>query len=215
MAEKCLNLAKMFEQQVWNYETPLRQFSNIPTSTCSKIEQKNLDIDKIRELDVGDLERLIKDRRENANIVKKHAQELPFFEVDSSVQPITRTVIKVVLNIKPMFTWNPRYHGPATEHFVIWIVDQNEILHSESFVFRKKQVMFKVPIQLVFSLRFPEDPPTHFVAKICSERWLGATHDYFISFRTLVLPRSQTQPTSKLNKFKNYCKLCSFYDNVI
>lgn len=197
MAERCLNVAKMFEQQVWDYETPLRQFPNIPVSVCNKIDnQKYLDIEKIRELDLLDIEVLIRERRDHASLVKKHVDDIPSLEVDSVVQPITRTVIRVILTIKPKFTWNNKYHGPATEHFVMWISDVNEILHSESFVFRKKQVLFNVPLQLVFSLRLPEKPPTHFLCRICSERWLGATHQHFISFRELVLPRCQPQPTS-------------------
>lgn len=198
MAEKCLTVAKMFEQQSWDFETPLRQFPDIPISTCKKIEnQKNLDLERIKELEVGELERIIRDRREHANLVQRRANEIPNVEVESTVQPITRTVIRVVLTIKPRFNWNSKFHGPASEHFILWITDENEILHSENFIFKKKQVLMDVPVQLVFSLRLPERPPTHFTAKIFSERWLGGIHNHFISFRTLVLPKCQTQPTSK------------------
>lgn len=198
MAEKCLNVAKMFEQQVWDYETPLRQYPDISPMICNKIEnQKYLDIEKIRDLDVSEIAQLIRENKDHASLVKRRAEDIPLVDVESSVQPITRTVIRVILTIKPRFTWNSKFHGPATEHFSLWISDVNEILHSESFVFRKKQVLFNVPVQLVFSLRLPEKPPTHFLARICSERWLGANYTHFISFRELVLPKCQPQPTSR------------------
>jgi len=76
--------------------------------------------------------------------VKDCISQIPILDVEASIQPITRTVLRVVLKICGTFKWNDRAHGKTGEPFWIWIEDpdNDHIYHSEYFMMHKKHVSF-------------------------------------------------------------------------
>ena len=64
-------------------------------------------------------------------------KEFPHVELDASVQPITRTVLRIRLTIRPEFRWNDRVHGTAMEPFWMWVEDpeNNTTYHYESVIY--------------------------------------------------------------------------------
>ncbi len=74
--------------------------------------------------------------------VKQCVNQLPQLGLDATIQPITRTVLRVRLTIVPEFRWNDKVHGTAAEPFWIWVEDpdNNHIYHSEYFMIHKKHV---------------------------------------------------------------------------
>ena len=74
--------------------------------------------------------------------VKSCVEQIPAISLASSIQPITRTVLRVRLTIKPEFQWNDKVHGSTSEPWWIWVEDpdNNHIYHSEYFLLHKKQV---------------------------------------------------------------------------
>lgn len=94
--------------------------------------------------------------------VKNCVEQIPAISLASSIQPITRTVLRVRLTIKPEFKWNDKVHGCTSEPWWIWVEDpdNNHIYHSEYFLLHKKQVRekksfstLKVTCTLYISLR--------------------------------------------------------------
>ena len=73
---------------------------------------------------------------------------LPFFlppfslSLAASIQPITRTVLRVRLKITPEFEWNDKLVGGSSDPWWIWVEDPvtNYMYHSEYFLLQKKQV---------------------------------------------------------------------------
>lgn len=74
--------------------------------------------------------------------VKSCVDQIPAISLASSIQPITRTVLRVRLTIKPEFQWNDKVHGSTSEPWWVWVEDpdNNHIYHSEYFLLHKKQV---------------------------------------------------------------------------
>lgn len=99
--------------------------------------------------------------------VKKCAMQLPYIEATESIQPITRTILRINLELFPefeyviqifmlhstamlvyafivycIFRWNDRFHGKMSVAFWIWIEDPESdlIYHWEQFLITKKQV---------------------------------------------------------------------------
>lgn len=66
----------------------------------------------------------------------------PLVTLAASIQPITRTVLKVLLTITPDFEWQDRLHGSTSEPWWVWVedADNNLMYHSEYFLLQKKQV---------------------------------------------------------------------------
>jgi hypothetical protein len=55
MAARCLILSQMFEQQQWNFETPMRQFRVLGPEIIRKIEEKRLGVENLRDMDVKEI----------------------------------------------------------------------------------------------------------------------------------------------------------------
>jgi len=131
-------------------------------------------------------------------IVKKAISQFPTLEILPTVQPITRTVLRVQLTITATFEWNDRIHG-SVEPWWIWIEDsENEnVYHTEYFLLYKKtkdeiqKLIFTIPI-------FEPLPPQYFVHAV-SDRWLGAECIVPISFQHLILPHQHPPHTELLD----------------
>lgn len=74
--------------------------------------------------------------------IVKLVNAFPTLSLAASIQPITRTVLKVLLTVTPEFEWNDKLHGSTSEPWWIWVedVDSGYMYHSEYFLLQKKQV---------------------------------------------------------------------------
>ena len=55
MAGRMLSMAKMLELQQWDHMSPMRQFFCLPLEAIEKIEDRNLTIDRLKEMDVKEI----------------------------------------------------------------------------------------------------------------------------------------------------------------
>ena len=77
-------------------------------------------------------------------VVKKVLVSFPSLLLAATIQPITRTVLRVRLIITPDFEWDDRIHGSSSEPWWLWVedADSNSMYHSEYFFLQKKQVSY-------------------------------------------------------------------------
>lgn len=199
LAGRCLMLSKMFELQQWDFQTPFRQFTVIGGETIGKIEKHNITIEQGREDDVKNLAFLLRSPKV-ADLIKKCALEYPQVEVESSIQPITRTVLRVKLSIKGEFYWNDRVHGKVSESFWLWVEDpdNNTMYYSEHFTISKFNVIHKEAVDMAFTVPLAEPLPSQYLVRITSERWIGCSFTHILSFRDLILPESYPPHTDLL-----------------
>jgi len=141
MAYRLLGLCKMLDKRLWGFQNPLRQFTILKQETLVKLEGKNATVDRLRDMTADEIGHMIKHPRMGAT-VKNCVEQIPAISLASSIQPITRTVLRVRLTIKPEFQWNDKVHGSTSEPWWIWVEDpdNNHIYHSEYFLLHKKQV---------------------------------------------------------------------------
>lgn len=105
MSAKLLEVCQMFEMTQWNFESELRQFSDVlPWEIIDKIEQRKLSFNRIREMNVKELGIILRNQNMGAAI-KKCAMQLPYIEATESIQPITRTILRINLEIFPEFEY--------------------------------------------------------------------------------------------------------------
>lgn len=199
MAGLYLKMAKMLELQQWDFYSDMRQFNCFTIETLKHIEYPMLKPDQIRDMDwkkVGDLIRNPK----NARHLKKCADEFPLLEMEASLHPITRTVLRIRLSITPNFKWNDRYHGKAPEAFWIWVEDpETDIMYyHEYFLITKKQVVTKEPQELIITIPISEPLPPQYYIRATSERWIGSESVLPLTFQHLILPETHPPHTDLL-----------------
>lgn len=197
-AVKCLNLCKMIDHRMWSAQSPLRQFEGrIPNDIVKRIEGKDFTWDQLFELEAPAIGELIRFPKMGA-IIYKAIHQLPRLELQGSVQPITRSTLRVELVITPDFQFDVSVHGTAEPFWIIVEdVDSEVILHHEYFLLKKKfsqtehVINFTIPI-------FDPLPPQYFV-RVVSDRWLGSEVVLPMSFRHLILPEKFSPPTELLD----------------
>ncbi|GIY50588.1 activating signal cointegrator 1 complex subunit 3 [Caerostris extrusa] len=141
-------------------------------------------------------------------IIKESLKRIPKLDIDPIVQPITDSILRVSLNIKPDFTWSDKHHGSGSETFWIWIADPSSdfIHHFEYFILPKKagisnKIVINQEVQsLVFTIPLRRDErPSQYLIRAVSDRWLGSDNESPIDFRDLILPQHRQPHTDLLD----------------
>ncbi|XP_066171281.1 activating signal cointegrator 1 complex subunit 3 [Sylvia atricapilla] len=200
MTYRLLNLSKVIDKRLWGWVSPLRQFSVLPPSVLSKLEEKNLTIDKLKDMRKDEIGHMLHHVKIGLK-VKQCVHQIPSIIMEATIQPITRTVLRVRLSIAPDFTWNDQVHGSVGEPWWIWVEDptNDHIYHSEYFIIQKKQVITKEPQLLVFTIPIFEPLPSQYYIRAVSDRWLGAEAVCIINFQHLILPERHPPHTELLD----------------
>ena len=200
MSGRLLNITKVIERQLWHFQNPLRQFeSQLPFELLAKIEEKNMSIDSLREMNGKELGLLFHNQRMGEKI-KECISNLPLIEIETTIHPITRSVLRVKISLTGNFRWNDKIHG-VSESFWVWIEDPNtnHIYHHEYFTLQKKYVKNKETQMLVFTIPIFEPLPSQYLVRVISDKWLGVEFCHAITFKHLILPEKHPPHTELLD----------------
>ncbi|KAG0411958.1 hypothetical protein HPB47_010909, partial [Ixodes persulcatus] len=199
MAGRILTLCKAVERQVWSFESPLKQFPDIGYHVLKHIEEKDIRVDYIKDMGAKDIGMMVHNPKVGTQ-VEQCARQIPQLVVVPRIQPITRTVIKVQLDITADFRWSDRVHKGA-EAFWIWVEDPNsdEIYHYEYFVLTKMQAVRQETQNLVFTIPVTEPLPPQYLVRVDSDHWLGSEQTIPLTFHHLILPERHPPHTELLD----------------
>jgi len=186
LAERCLYFSQMVDKRMWSTQSELRQFKTLDPRIVGVLERKHLTVEQLFPLDVHQVGDAIDNSGQRKNVFTL-VHKFPRLDMTASVQPITRSLLKMELTITSQFTWDEQFHGNSLAFWVIVKdVDGELILHHEMFILKKRfateehNLSFTVPL-------FEPLPPQYFI-KIIADRWLGSETMLPVSFRHLILP---------------------------
>ncbi|XP_045900311.1 activating signal cointegrator 1 complex subunit 3 [Micropterus dolomieu] len=200
MTYRLLTLCKVIDKRLWGFAHPLRQFPSLSHVVLNRLEEKKLTVDKLKEMRKDEIGHML----HHVNIgltVKQCVHQIPSITMEASIQPITRTVLRVRLIITPDFRWNDQVHGSVGEPWWLWVEDpiNDHIYHSEYLLLQKKQVVTGEPQNIVFTIPIFEPLPSQYYIKAVSDRWLGAEAVCIINFQNLILPERHPPHTELLD----------------
>lgn len=190
LSSRLLRLAKIVEQRIWDTANPLWQFSQyINIEILQKLDAKQMTPDRLLDMDKKDIGIMIQNTRLGGEI-KTYASYIPILNIDTQLQPITRTVLRIKLTITAKFKWSDKIHGTNSQQFWIWIEDPDtdNIYHSEYFIITKKQVRTEEPQIIIFTIPIIEPLANQYYVRAISDKWLGSDTTTIISFHNLILP---------------------------
>jgi pre-mRNA-splicing helicase BRR2 len=189
VAKLALDLCKMAEKRMWPTMTPLRQFPNCPRDIVQKAERIDVPWSNYFGLDPPQMGELL-GMPKAGKLVCQLVQKFPRLEIEATPRPVTRSMLRIELTLRPIFEWDDQIHG-ASEAF--WILvedcDGEQILFHDQFLLRRDYALGEVNEHLV-ELTVPIDepmPPNYFIT-ILSDRWMGSETKLAVSFQKLVLP---------------------------
>lgn len=197
LADRSLILSKCVQQRMWGSQTPLRQFKGIPNEILVRVERKDLPWERWYDLSSQELGELVRVPKAGKTL-HRLIHQFPHLELAASVQPITRTLIKIDLTVTPDFQWDMNVHGGA-EQFFIFVEDANSefLLHFEPLTVKASQA--EDDILVSFTLPISEPVPPQYFVRVVSDQWLGCESMLPISFRHLLLPERYPPPTELLD----------------
>jgi activating signal cointegrator complex subunit 3 len=190
LSSRLLRLAKIVEQRIWDTANPLWQFSQyINIEILQKLDAKQMTPDRLLEMEAKDIGIMIHNTRLGKEI-QTYASYIPILNIETQLQPITRTVLRIKLTIKAAFKWSDKIHGGNSQQFWIWIEDPDtdNIYHSEYFIITKKQVKLEEPQIIIFTIPIIEPLANQYYVRAVSDKWLGSDTTTIISFQNLILP---------------------------
>ena len=196
-------MANAVDKRVWWFQTPLRQFEGeLRDDSLRSLESiahrgrsSTTDVDMFSAvlslLDMGadEVGEICRWRRGGGEKILRLVRKIPYIEIQCSVHPITRSVLRFKIEIVPIFEWDGRWHGP-TLSFWLWIEDgtNQRIYHHEHITLKKRN--HPDPLSLsVFIPAFEPLPPQYFV-RVVSDSWVGSEATTAVSFKHLLLPVS-------------------------
>jgi activating signal cointegrator complex subunit 3 len=198
LASRLLDWCLMIDKQLWDTQHPLRQLDGaLHGDILARLEQRQLTLDDLVEMREGEISELCS-RPAAGAAVKQALRYFPHIDIAATVQPITRTVLRVSLRIEPQFAWSDRHCG-ASLSWHVWVCDAESelILHAEQFQLTRGTL--RNEHVLTFSIPVREPLPPHYIVHAMSERFLGCETTTTISFRTLSLPAHEQQHTELLD----------------
>jgi activating signal cointegrator complex subunit 3 len=204
LAMQLLDLAKAIDKRIWYcpHAHPLAQFDGnrgMTPDIIAKLEARGpaATIERLRDMTDDDIGALVFNKRLGGE-VGRCVRMFPMLEMDVSVQPITRTVLRVELTVRADFQWNDRLHGINLPWW-IWVQDAEieKIYYTEYFLLNKMQK--DVEHKIFFTIPIADPPPPQYFVYAESDRWLGAGAVCEMNFRDLLLPQRHASHTDLLD----------------
>ena len=201
LAVRLLQMCKMVERRLWSSQSPLRQFKAVPDAILRRLE-KNSDIgwDRYADLTPQDLGEMVK-LPKMGRALHKYVHMFPRLEVQASVQPITRALMRVDVTLTPDYTVEDEKGVEADSSTLFWVIVEDvngeKILHAEPFNLSRWQLHHDH--ELVFTVPLLDPVPPQYFLRVVADRWLHCQVLLPISFRALVLPSKFPPPTELLD----------------
>ena len=197
LAALTLDYSKMISSRVWRSQSPLRQFKGVPEVVARKLERKDISWDRYHDLTASDLGELV-GAPKMGKTLHKLVNQFPKLQLAATVQPLTRSMLKIELTVTPDFEFDTKVHDHAQLFWIIVSdVNDEQILHSEAFTLKANEaeqehnITFQVPVMDPL-------PPQYFV-KVVNDRWLHSEVVMPISFKHLILPTKFPPHTNLLD----------------
>ena len=191
LSELLLTLSKAVDLRVWPHQHALRQFQDsgvLNQDVLFKLEDKKASVDRLWDMSPSEIGSLIRLNTDLGKRIKNCLQALPVLTLEASVQPITRTVLRVSVTLTPEFVWVDKHHGQS-QRWLLWVEDpvNEHVYHSEQITVTKKQYN-EGAIRIVFTVPIFEPTPSQYFLRANSENWLGCETFHELSFDNLTLP---------------------------
>ncbi len=117
-----------------NQNKNVTKYGYISDEIVFRVKNADLSMDQLYNLEFDDVHRHL--GPSGVEELKKFLAFIPKLELELSIMPITRAILKIQLTITPDFEWSDRWNGKS-EPFWIIVDNDSEILHSEFFVLHK------------------------------------------------------------------------------
>ena len=188
LSKVTLNLCKMVERRMWLSNSPFRQFgSTVPKEIIRTTENSHLPFVSYCNLDASELAEAL-NFKGSSHRAYELLKQFPKLNLGYYVQPITPSLLRVLLEILPQWNWNTSLHG-GSESFMVIVEDCNgeNILYFDTFTVSRKYIGKEHLLEFFIPILQPLEP-TYFVTFI-SEKWLHSEWKLPLMLNDIKVPK--------------------------
>lgn len=198
LARMLLSICKSIEKRLWSFEHPLAQF-DLPQPVLRNLEEKNSNstsIYALKDLETREIGDLVHNHRIGGQIAR-YVDRFPLLNLEASIAPVTKNVLRVHLEVEADFVWDYQIHGKAL-FFWIWVEDSDsyQVLHVEKFILSKSKL--EDPHVFDFTIPLSDPLPPQIVVRALSDTWAGSESTIAVSFQHLIRPDTEPIQTKLL-----------------
>eukprot|EP00981_Chlorochromonas_danica_P013205 scaffold5974_cov158-Ochromonas_danica.AAC.6 len=192
LARYYLTVSKSIDRRMrWDC-SPLRQLvtddMHIPKEVFKRLEDSKVDHIMLLEMQDAEIGQLVHNHKVGGKLLLL-ARQLPRLHIEPHVQPITKGIIRLKLEITAPFDWVDRLHGFA-EPFWIWIEDSESeyIYHAEHIMIQKRTRHDVQVLEVTIPVSHPM--PSQYFVRVISDIWVGCETVTPVPFNKLSMPDS-------------------------
>eukprot|EP00189_Rhodosorus_marinus_P000412 CAMPEP_0113954824 /NCGR_PEP_ID=MMETSP0011_2-20120614/863_1 /TAXON_ID=101924 /ORGANISM="Rhodosorus marinus" /LENGTH=2024 /DNA_ID=CAMNT_0000964187 /DNA_START=187 /DNA_END=6261 /DNA_ORIENTATION=- /assembly_acc=CAM_ASM_000156 len=207
-----LELSRAIDRQLWPFSHPLAQFSDdrrrpeyVPPETCNQLARLGPagDVESLLECTHGELISVVGSAKVAAQ-VRRALRCIPVLYVNADVVPVTRSVLRINVDLWPGFAWSDSVHGKEVQLWRLWVEDTEHarIYHTERISLSRRQCQDLSelnPMSLELMVPVFDPPSSHYVVSVESERWHGAGTAVTLSLAGVTLPQQHPISTDLLD----------------
>jgi antiviral helicase SLH1 len=193
-------LSKTIERRMWpNLVHPLKQF-NLQPQLLHNLSQWADDwmVGDLATMDASELGKLVRMNEKHGSALKTAAEQFPTAGITWSLRPLGHDILKILVRVEPLFTWNPKVHS-TTEPFWLWIEDADGLEIAQMFNLSFRPAMGTIEVVFVLSLPGGRSP-SNMVIRWISDIWVGAESEVVVPFESLVMPEYPGDHTPRLDR---------------
>lgn len=193
-----MGISKAIEKRLWSFDHPLKQLdlkNDIYYGLTTWADEWHPS--ELATLDAKELGKLVHLNERQGQALLNAAKQFPTLKIDFVLRPLGSDVLKITVNLKPVFTWNPKVHG-SSEPFWLWVEDQVGIgiIQMTHLVFRRDTPYLTTD----FIISIPHGtPPAAVTVRYVSDRWIGVEDEVTIPLDSLLMPKPPQSRTSLLD----------------
>ncbi|VBB85675.1 RNA helicase related to Ski2p, putative [Yarrowia lipolytica] len=195
LAYSLLSMCKAIDQRLWPFAHPLHQFE-LPDHIMRILDAKDPSIDDLRDMTAKEMGDLVHNHS-MASKLYRFVDRFPYMMMEADIAPITKSVLRVHLDIWADFHWDEKYHGKV-QHFWLWVEssDNAHISHVEKFMLSKRKLHDVHNID--FTIPISQPIPSQIVVRLVSDHWAHVETVQTVSFKHLIMPDHETIHTKLL-----------------
>lgn len=210
LSAQMLAISKSIDKQIWWDQSPLWQLTNLAAGSSGggmltfeivrKLDDSGISVDALCDMGPEELGSLVRHPNMGPRVFSAlHA--LPYLHIETTVAPVTRSILRLTLTITPEFEWIDRLHGTVAEPWYIWVEDgaNEHMYHHEYLLVPRRTVRARESLKLEFAIPIFEPLPPQYWVRAISDRWQGLEVMVPISFKHLVLPERHPPHTDLLD----------------
>lgn len=193
LAYLAFNMCKCIELRFWYDVHPLYQMPSMKSDHLMRL--KNFTLDHLYDMEASEISEIV-GSKDVGKKIRKVMDQLPYLDVVINYQPLTNSILKIIVKYRVDFSWNAAVHKNLQSYWLFLVDNKDDIIHHcEHLVVSIKDTSYDYK-DITFHIPFPSDSSKQYYLYILPEKWLNIEQCYQVNSSIIYSPCDQNITTN-------------------